>query len=192
MKRNLFLKACVAAGTLVALPFDLLAKSVKKYRVEGGFKVDSGKDRFDKSISLLEGDVFSTKVSTKDTDGDIYVFESTRVKEGGPSHHLHFDQDEWWYVLQGQFLIKVGDVTHQAKAGDSVFGPRNVPHSFAKVGEGEGKLLMFFQPAGKMEEFFRKLSEGVAKNMSEAEQDTFREEHGFKRVGPPIKNFKKW
>lgn len=51
---------------------------------------------------------------------------------------------------------------------------------------------MFFQPAGKMEEFFRKLSEGAAKNMSEAEQDKFREEYGFKRVGPPIKNFKKW
>lgn len=192
MKRNLFLKACVAAGTFVALPFGLLAKSIKNYRVAAGFKVDSGKDRFDKRISLLEGDVFSTKVSTKDTDGDIYVFESTRVKQGGPSHHLHFDQDEWWYVLQGQFLIKVGDVTHQAKAGDSVFGPRNVPHSFAKVGDGEGKLLMFFQPAGKMEAFFRKLSEGVAKDMSEAEQDKFREEHGFKRVGPPIKNFKKW
>ncbi|RYF99946.1 MAG: cupin domain-containing protein, partial [Chitinophagaceae bacterium] len=69
---------------------------------------------------------------------------------------------------------------------------RNVPHSFAKVGEGEGRLLMFFQPAGRMEEFFTKLSQGVAKNMTEAEQDKMREEHGFKRVGPPIKNFKKW
>lgn len=192
MKRNNFLKACLASGAFFALPFNLVAKTVRKYRVEKGFKVDSGKDRFDKSIALFEGDTFSTKVSTKDTDSDIYVFESSRIKEGGPSHHFHFDQDEWWYVLQGQFLIKVGDVTHQAKPGDSVFGPRKVPHSFAKVGEGEGKLLMFFQPAGRMEEFFRKISEGIAKNMSEAEQDKLREEHGFKRVGPPIKDFKKW
>jgi mannose-6-phosphate isomerase-like protein (cupin superfamily) len=192
MKRINFLRACLATGAFLASPFHLLAKSIEKFRVEKGFKVDAGKDRFSKSISLLEGDIFSTKVSTKDTDGDIYVFESIRVKEGGPTHHVHFEQDEWWYVLQGQFLIKVGDEIHEAKAGDSVFGPRNVPHSFAKVGEGEGRLLMFFQPAGKMEEFFRKISEGVAKNMSEAEQDKFREEHGLKRVGPPIKNFKKW
>ncbi|GAB2592591.1 cupin domain-containing protein [Spirosoma areae] len=192
MKRTNFLRACLALGTLLSSPFSLVAESVRKYRLEKGFKVDSGKDRFNKSISLLEGDTFSTKVSTKDTDGDIYMFESIRVKEGGPSHHLHFDQDEWWYVLQGEFLIKVGEVTHQAKAGDSVFGPRRVPHSFAKVGEGEGKLLMFFQPAGKMEEMFRKISEGVTKGMSEEEQDKFRDEHGLKRVGPPIKQFKKW
>ncbi|AQG82432.1 cupin domain-containing protein [Spirosoma montaniterrae] len=192
MKRTKFFQACLTASILLATPFRSLAHTVRTLRVSKGFKVDAGKDRFDKPISLLEGDTFSTKVSTKDTDGDLYMFESIRVKEGGPSHHVHFEQDEWWYVLQGQFLIKVGDEIHQAKAGDSVFGPRNIPHSFAKVGEGEGRLLMFFQPAGKMEEFFTKLSEGVSKNMTEPEQDAFREAHGFKRVGPPIKNFKKW
>lgn len=51
---------------------------------------------------------------------------------------------------------------------------------------------MFFQPAGKMEEMFQKISEGATKNMSEEEQDKFREEHDLKRVGPPLKNFKKW
>ena len=192
MKRNTFLKVCLAASAFMSSSFSVLAKSIRTFRVEKGFMVDSGQDRANKSITLLEGDTFYTKVSTKDTEGDIYVFESTRIKEGGPSHHLHFDQDEWWYVLQGQFLFKIGDVTYQAKAGDSVFGPRKIPHSFAKVGEGEGKLLMYFQPAGKMEEFFKKLSEGVAKNMTEEEQDKLRIEHGFKRVGPPIKNFKKW
>ena len=170
----------------------VLAEPLKKFRVKNGFKVDSGKDRVGKSISLFEGDTFDCKVSAKDTDGDIYVFESRRMKEGGPTHHYHFEQDEWWYVLQGEFLIKVGDVTHHAKKGDSVFGPRMIPHSFAKIGTEEGKLLMFFQPAGRMEEFFNKLSQGVAKNMTEAEQDKFREEHGFKRVGPPIKDFKRW
>ncbi|MET0244007.1 MAG: cupin domain-containing protein, partial [Flavitalea sp.] len=192
MKRNNFIKVIMTLGTAAAIPFHSVAKAIRNFRVDTGFFVRANKDRFDKSISLLEGDTFYTKVSSKDTDGDIYVFESTRVKEGGPSHHLHFEQDEWWYVLSGQFLIKVGDTIHQVSAGDSVFGPRKVPHSFAKVGEGEGKLLMFFQPAGRMEEFFTKLGQGVAKNMTEAEQDQMREEHGFKRVGPPIKNLKKW
>ncbi len=192
MKRNRFVQTFLSAGAILVAPMGVLAAAVRKFRVSTGFMVGDGKDRIDKSISLLEGDTFDCKVSAKDTDGDIYVFESTRVKEGGPSHHFHYAQDEWWYVLQGQFLIRVGDTTFQAKAGDSVFGPRMVPHSFAKVGEGEGKLLMFFQPAGKMEIFFNKLSQGVAKNMTEAEQDAMREEHGFKRVGPPIKDFKKW
>lgn len=192
MKRTSFLRTCLSIGAVLTLPIRLLAERVRKFRVEKGFMVSAGKDRFSKPISLFQGDTFSTKISTKDTDGDIYVFESTRIKEGGPTHHVHFEQDEWWYVLSGQFLIRVGDVIHEAKAGDSVFGPRNVPHSFAKVGEGEGKLLMIFQPAGKMEECFRKISEGATKGMTEAEQDKFREEHGHKRVGPPIKEWKKW
>lgn len=192
MERNTFLKACLAASTFIILPISLIAKSIKKHSGGHGFMVNSGKGRFDKKISLFEGDTFFSKVSTKDTDGDMYVFESTRIKEGGPSLHYHFDQDEWWYVLGGEFLIKVGDITYEAKAGDSVFGPRKIPHAFAKVGEGEGRLLMFFQPAGKMEECFTKISEGATKNMTEEQQDKFREEHGFKRVGPALKYFKKW
>lgn len=140
----------------------------------------------------MEGDTFFTKVATKDTDGDIFVFESSRIKEGGPSHHLHFDQDEWWYVLSGRFVFKIGETQYEAKAGDSVFGPRMVPHSFSKIGEEEGKLLMFYQPAGKMEDMFQKIGEGYTKGFTEEQQDKFREEHGIKRVGPPIKYFKKW
>ncbi len=191
MERNNFLKVCFSTLGLVSFPFDTFAGTTKSLREKNGFKVDSGKDRTNNSLALFEGDTFDSKVSTADTDGDIYVFESRRIKEGGPAHHYHFAQDEWWYVLQGEFLIKVGDTTYEAKAGDSVFGPRMIPHSFAKIGEGEGKLLMFYQPAGRMEEMFKKIAAGATKNLSEAEQEKFREEHGLKRVGPPIKNVKK-
>jgi mannose-6-phosphate isomerase-like protein (cupin superfamily) len=186
MKRNSFLQRMLAGISLLAAPSTILARQQGAKRNPKAFKVDSGKDRFGKSISLFEGDTFSCKVSTEDTDGDIYMFESVRVKNGGPSLHYHYNQDEWWYVLQGEFVIKVGEEVHQLKVGDSVFGPRGVPHSFAKVGEGEAKLLMFFQPAGKMEEFFKAVSEGKMTKMSEAEANDFRKAHGFERVGPPI------
>ncbi len=191
MQRTSFLKAFLATGTFLASPFLRAADRLTNDRVDKGVKVDAGKDRFNQAISLFDGDTFMTKVSTKDTNGDLYVYESSRVKEGGPALHTHFDQDEMWYVLEGEFLIKVGEVIYPVKAGDSVFGPRNVPHCFAKVGMGTGRLLMTFQPAGKMEVFFQKVSEGVLKTMSEAEQDKFREDHGFKRVGPPINQLKK-
>ena len=100
MKRNSFLKLGLALGSLMAAPFTMYASIKNRNRDEKGFKVDAGKDRFDKSISPFEGDNFYTKVSTKDTDGDMYMFESTRIKEGGPILHTHYDTDEWWYVLQ--------------------------------------------------------------------------------------------
>lgn len=192
MNRNSFLNLCLTAGAFLATPFWTLAKISDNKRINKGLKVDAGKDRGDKPISLFEGDTFYTKVAAKDSDGDVFVFESTRIKEGGPSFHLHYDQDEFWYIVKGEFLFKVGEESFTAKAGDTVFGPRNVPHAFAKVGEGEAKLLMFYQPAGKMEDMFKKISEGVTKNMTEEEQNKFRHEHGIKKVGPALTYFKKW
>ena len=192
MNRNSFLKASIAIGTFLTTPFVAVAKTNSKKRIGKAIKVDSGKDRFDKPISLFEGDTFYTKVSTADTDGDVYVFESTRVKKGGPSFHLHYEQDEFWYVLKGEFLFKVGEETFKAKAGDTVFGPRQVPHAFAKLGEGEAKLLMFFQHAGKMEKMFKDISEGASKNLTtDEDKDKFFHEYGLKRVGPPL-TYSKW
>ncbi len=116
----------------------------------------------------------------------MYIFESTRDKKGGPTLHYHFQQDEWWYILQGEFLFNVGDDTFTAKAGDSVFGPRMIPHAFAKTNEGSAKLLMAFQPAGKMEAHFKAVSQGALTKLSEEERDAFRQRNGFKVVGPAL------
>ena len=186
MNRNYFIKQLLALGSFISLPIVAGAKNLIKKRVDKGIKVDAGKDRFDKEISLLEGDKFYCKVSTSDTDGDLYIFESTRDKKGGTSFHYHYEQDEWWYIIEGEFLFKVGDQTFTAKAGDSVFGPRKVPHAFAKTSEGIAKMLIGFQPAGKMEECFKKISEGVTKNMTEEERQSFRKEHGMVAVGPAL------
>lgn len=184
MKRNAFIRITIAAATVAALPFKSIARQFM--RDKKGFKVDSGLDRTGKALSLMEGDTFFTKLAGADTDNDLFVFESTRVKEGGPSYHVHPDQDEWWYIMSGTFLFRVGGVDYTGKPGDFVFGPRGVPHTFSKTGDGEGKLLMGFQPAGKMEAFFKKSSEGILAKMSEEEREVLRKEHGFYRVGPGI------
>jgi mannose-6-phosphate isomerase-like protein (cupin superfamily) len=189
MKRSAFLKVFMGLGAYLSFPWS--ARGSGKARVEKGVMVRAGKDRFGKSLAPFVGDEFFCKVSTQDTDGDLYIFESTRQKEGGPPLHYHYEQDEWWYILQGEFLIKVGEETYQAKAGDCVFGPRGVPHTFAKVGEGEARLIMLFQPAGKMEAFFRARSEGKFANMTEEELNAFRKAHGFEHLGPPLTILKK-
>ncbi len=67
MKRSSFLKFGLSIGAFIAAPFNSIAKAISYYRDDKGFKPDAGKDRFDKSISLFEGDTFYTKVSAKDT-----------------------------------------------------------------------------------------------------------------------------
>ena len=186
MNRNSFLTFFLSAGSLLMTPVAAIARFNRSQRVDKGIVVKAGKDRFDKPISLLEGDTFFTKVSGQDTNGDLHIFESIRDKKGGPVFHYHYDQDEWWYIIEGEFLFKVGDQTFTAKAGDSVFGPRMIPHTFAKTNEGIARMLIGFQPAGKMEEWFKKVSEGITKNISDEERNNLRKEHGFVVVGPAL------
>ncbi len=186
MKRSSFLQVALSAVAGLTLPFTTYARNSSAKIADKGFFVGAGKDRFDKSLALFEGDTFYCKVSTKDTDGDVYMFESTRLKKGGPPLHLHYEQDEWWYVLSGEFLIKVGDQLYNAKAGDSVFGPRMVPHTFSKISEEEAKMLIFYSPAGKMEQSFIDRSQGITNNMTEAQRQEFSKAHGVEIVGPPL------
>ena len=82
--------------------------------------------------------------------------------------------------------MKIGEESFKGKAGDSFFGPRMIPHAFAKLNEGNARMLITFQPAGKMEVFFNSVSEGVNNTFSEEEKLEIRKDHGVKIVGPAL------
>lgn len=107
MKRKSFRQRIAADIPLLATPLSFL-ESVQDGNPKA-FKVDSGADRFGKSISLFEGETLSCR-------------------------------------------------------------------------EGEEKLLVFFQTTDKTEAFFKAVSEGKMRKMSEAEANNFRRAHGFERV----------
>jgi mannose-6-phosphate isomerase-like protein (cupin superfamily) len=182
MNRHTFLKSIITAIPLLAFFSKRRAQAVENTGKNKGFMVKADKDRFGQSLEIFGGDKFSTKVSTRDTNGAFYVFESTRLKKGGPGLHVHKEQDEWWYVIEGEFSITVGENTYQAKAGDSIFGPRMVPHKFSKTNEGKSRLIIMFQPAGRMEEFFKKVSNGALQKLTNSELNSLCKEHGFEAL----------
>jgi mannose-6-phosphate isomerase-like protein (cupin superfamily) len=184
MKRNSFLRSSLFVFLAGTMPVKFVMANY--HRIKKGVKVNKGSDRFDAAITLMEGDTFFTKIATADTDGDMFAFESTRMVNGGPPLHYHYTQDEWFYILEGSFTFRIGDEMFEAKAGDSLFGPRMVPHAFTKTNGGIARMLIIFQPAGKMELHFKEVSQGLYKNMSEKEKDAIRQEHGFKVMGPAL------
>ncbi len=102
--------------------------------------------------------------------------------------HRHQAQDEWFYVIRGEFIVRVGDNTFNLHPGDSAFAPPNVPHAYAMISEGEGQMLLLYQPAGSMEDFFLQLSK-LGKETPEDRQTALKrlfEEHGMEVVGPPL------
>ena len=123
------------------------------------------------------------KVTPKDNNA-IFIIENTFHEKGGPAKHLHYDQDEWFYAVEGEFLLEVGQEQFRLKPGDSVLAPRKIPHVWAYTGGGLGRMLIAFMPAGKMEAFFREVTKANA--MPPQDPELWRS-HGMELLGPPLK-----
>jgi mannose-6-phosphate isomerase-like protein (cupin superfamily) len=149
-------------------------------------RVAAGQDRFSEHLPLGGGrSIVYWKVSAKDNGGAWSVFEAQWQAKGGPPLHVHQSQDEWFYVIQGEFVVQVGDERFRATPGDSLLAPRQVPHTFAHIGDGAGKMITAFQPAGSMEAFFREQSKITGAPSAEEVQRMFRA-HGMEVLGPPL------
>jgi quercetin 2,3-dioxygenase len=122
------------------------------------------------------------KVTPEDHDG-ILIIENIFQQKGGPARHLHYNQDEWFYIVEGEFLFEVGQETFRLKPGDSLLAPRRVPHVWAFTGEGSGSVLIAFLPAGKMESFFREVTKANA--MPPQDPELWRT-HEMELLGPPL------
>jgi mannose-6-phosphate isomerase-like protein (cupin superfamily) len=71
--------------------------------------------------------------------------------------HVHRDEDELFYVLEGEHVFQVGDAEYSVGPGGLVFAPRGVPHAQRRVVPGEGRQLVLVTPGG-FEGFFRALA----------------------------------
>ncbi len=118
--------------------------------------------------------------------------EQLAPRGGGSPLHVHHKEDEWFYVLEGELTIWVGGQTVVVGAGAFVFGPRDVPHTFA-VSSEQARFLLVTEPAG-FEGFVRALAvTATAPEIPPAPtappdmQPVLRAaaEHGLEILGPP-------
>jgi quercetin dioxygenase-like cupin family protein len=177
-------------STLAAIPIIAFAnvRSFINLRMEKGFKVNAGEARFGKHYKM-KGVTLNTldiKISGKDTENDLAVFEQTGLTPyGGPPLHIHPNQDELFYVIEGDYLFQVGDEKYQMTVGDTIFLPRNVQHAFIQLSE-RGKMIVSYLPAGKMEEFFEVTDQWTTPPSKEEITKVFTD-HDMRIVGPPLK-----
>jgi len=147
--------------------------------------VPNGKNRINEALMIWGVIPLQIKVSTSDTDGDLFVFEHADMAKGGPPRHFHYQQDEWFHAVKGEFLFEVGDEKFTLRPGDSLFAPRMIPHVWAYVGDTPGTLLLAVQPAGSLEAFFMQ-STKMTKPPTPEEADRQFAAHAMKVVGPPL------
>jgi quercetin dioxygenase-like cupin family protein len=144
--------------------------------------VGAGADRFAEHRGLGVS-VLDFKLATADAAGGLFAVENTFHAAGGPARHLHVEQDEWFYVLEGAFTFEIGEQRMTLRAGESVLGPRRVPHVWACTGTGLGRILIVFTPAGQMEAFFREVTRA---NAMPPQDPALWRAHGMELLGPPL------
>ncbi len=99
------------------------------------------------------GDTYTIKARRENTDGVLGLLEASVPAGGGPPPHVHANEDEAYYVLEGELEVLDGERTFVARAGSFVFIPRGTLHRFRNVGFGHARMLVLITPAG-FEEFF--------------------------------------
>ena len=99
------------------------------------------------------GDLYTFKVTGKQSNGSFTVIDQIIQPQGGPPPHSHRREDEAFYVLEGTFSFLSGDKEEEFEAGSFVYIPKGTLHTFKNIGPEKGRLLVTITPAG-LEEFF--------------------------------------
>ena len=68
------------------------------------------------------------KLTSADSGGALSMFELNVLSHAGPVRHVHHREDEWCYVLRGEFLFEAGDEKVTLPVGGSIWMPRGIPH----------------------------------------------------------------
>jgi mannose-6-phosphate isomerase-like protein (cupin superfamily) len=70
------------------------------------------------------------KALTAETDGSFWAVEGLADQHMAVPLHAHSQEDEVWYVLEGEIAFTVGSETNLLGPGSFVFVPRGTPHTF--------------------------------------------------------------
>jgi quercetin dioxygenase-like cupin family protein len=153
-------------------------------------KVPTGQDRLNEQHNIGVSDT-TFKVLSNETGGNLFVMEQNNHKKGGPPRHLHYGEEEYFYVIEGKYVVEIDTERFELGSGDSLLAPRKVPHAWAFVGDDKGRLLISFAPANKMEAYFRLINRIRAAHTyadpNNKQQAELMRQYGMELIGPPLK-----
>lgn len=172
-----------AAGMAATLPLALAQRTAPAEppatpSAKAGRVLPAGQDLFGVTRSLGFSHM-AFKVSTAETNGNLFVLQHTNMTPGGPPLHLHIAQEEWFFVEEGEVLVQLGEKQVTLKSGDTALVPRNTPHAFTAV-RRPARMTIAFSPAGNMEQYFL---ESANSNPTSPDPALY----GVKVLGPPLK-----
>jgi quercetin dioxygenase-like cupin family protein len=95
----------------------------------------------------LGANLFSFLAESKDTGGAYAMVDASLPASAGAPPHTHTREDEIFIILEGEVEFTSGGIVTLAKAGDHVFQPRGVTHSFKVLNNG-ARAITIWTPGG--------------------------------------------
>ena len=105
----------------------------------------------------LLGMLQTIKIGKADTNGQYGLIEIVVPAGLGSPWHVHPEEDEWFFVLDGALTFYVGDTRLDLTTGGFAFGPKGVPHTFIGVAPAT-RALVGFSPM-QFEGFLREVGQ---------------------------------
>lgn len=125
------------------------------------------------------------------TDGQFALTEATVEAGYASPFHIHHNDDEAIYVLEGTIDLHLGDEVHEGRPGSWFFMPRAIPHGYVVRGDGPARMLIVMAPAG-FERFFHEFGQPADGERPDAPaiskedgERILRAEYGIEFLTPP-------
>ena len=93
------------------------------------------------------GGRFTVKLDGAGSAGRFSIVESLASRATEPPLHVHRNEDEAWFVLDGHMTFHVDGEAYEAGAGSFVLAPQDLPHTFT-VDVEPTRVLVFAAPSG--------------------------------------------
>jgi quercetin dioxygenase-like cupin family protein len=94
----------------------------------------------------------TVKAGPEETGNAFSQFVVDDPRGSGPPLHVHHNEDETFYILEGQVTMFVGDERIELEAGDYFFGARGIPHAYLVRSE-HARMLVTISPSGSEQLF---------------------------------------
>jgi quercetin 2,3-dioxygenase len=128
----------------------------------------------------MEGLITEVLATREQTGSAFGIWRYELEPKAGPPSHIQREEDEFFYILSGEFHFQLGDRILSAPAGSFVFIPCGAVHTDQNTGSKPGVLLGGVTPA-RFEGYFMQW-----KGADEETHKALMKQHAMEVVGPPL------
>jgi quercetin dioxygenase-like cupin family protein len=129
------------------------------------------------------------RIASRDTDGQLALAEVTLPpRTTGPTLHVHTNEDEMFFVLEGVLTVQLGERLHEIATGGLAWGARGTPHAFANLAPDPVRIMILWTPGG-VERMFEEMEAYVQSVAGTPDQEVvaaINARYGARRAGPQI------